>query len=152
MTARVTAETSWAALTACALVAAWAPTSPLVAQPAEMRLPFGDVAPARHGEVLSAAALGVPDERVGRFAARRASARVAGRRRALAALHAFADDALAAARATAMEAAAVHAAIDAGARVAGVRPLVDGGAVVVVEVPVSALRAACARGGLPWVG
>ncbi|MEZ4337495.1 MAG: hypothetical protein R3B82_12815 [Sandaracinaceae bacterium] len=35
--------------------------------------------------------------------------------------------------------------------VTGVRPLADGGAVAVMEIGVEALRAACAREGLPWV-
>lgn len=118
--------------------------------PADMEVPWTDVAPARHGDVLSAAAVGTPDERVGRYDARRASARTRGRQRAITAIHRWVDDALARVLAPPLEAAAVHAAIDRGARVARVRPLVDASAVVVVEVPVAALRGACAREGLPW--
>ncbi|MBX3275915.1 MAG: hypothetical protein KF729_37005 [Sandaracinaceae bacterium] len=122
------------------------------AQPPEMQVPWADVAPARAGDVIQTAALGVPDERIGSFVARRAAARDAARRRAMEALHAYADAALAAVRAHPREASAVHEAIGRAARVAGVRPLSDGGAVVVVEVPVGALRTACGRAGLPWVG
>ena len=122
------------------------------AQPAPMRVPWTDVAPARDGEVVRAAAVGIPDARIGRFAARRDSARTAARRRAIEAVHAWADDALAQVRAHPRQAAAVHQAIDRDARVSGARPLVDGGAVVVVEISVAALRGACGTGGLPWVG
>lgn len=121
------------------------------AQPAAMQVPWTDVAASRAGDVVRAAAIGVPDARIGRFAARRDSARTAAQRRAVDAIHAWADDALARVRAHPREAAAVHEAIDRDARVGGVRPLVDGGAVVVVEVPVATFRDACASGGLPWV-
>lgn len=119
--------------------------------PPEMELPWTDVAPSRVGAVVRAAALGAADERIGSFTARRAAAREVARRRALAALHAWVDDALAAVRAPPMEASAVHAAVDRDAHVTGVRPLADGGAVAVMEIGVEALRAACAREGLPWV-
>ncbi len=126
--------------------------APALAQelPRELDLPWSDVAPAVRDGALRAAAVGAPDERIGRFDPRRASARRAGRARALAAIHAFADDALAARRADPRCAQAAHAAIDASARVAAVRPLVDGAAVVVVEVPLESLRAACAPRGAPW--
>jgi len=118
--------------------------------PRELDLPWTDVAPAVHGDVVRAAAVGAPDERIGRFDPRRASARRAGRARAVAAIHAWADDALAARRADPRCAEAAHRAIDARAREAGVRPLVDAGAVVVVEVPLAALREACPLEGAPW--
>jgi hypothetical protein len=120
--------------------------------PAAFELPWTDVAPAVADGHARAAAVGVPDPRIGRFDAARASARTDGRARAVAALHAFADDALARVRATPQEATRVHGAIDREAAVSGVRPLVDAGAVVVVRVPVAVLRAACAREGLPWSG
>jgi len=113
-------------------------------------LPWADVAPRVDGAHLEAAAIAGPDERIGRFSARRASARRRARAIALRRLHAFADDALARVRATPREAAAVHAALDGAAEVSGTRPLVDAGAVVVVRVPRAALREACGREGLPW--
>lgn len=126
-----------------------------LAQPATPRafeLPWTDVAPRVEGTHVRAAAVASPDPRIGRFAPRRASARSAGRARALAALHAWADAALAPVRADAREAQAIHDAIDREARVEGVRPLADGGAVVVVAVPLEALREASAVRGTPWSG
>ncbi len=126
--------------------------APALAQelPRELELPWTDAAPAVRGSSVRAAAVGAPDERIGRFDPRRASARRAGRARAVAAIHAWADDALAARRADPRLAQAAHAAIDESARVAGTRPLVDGGAVVLVEVPLAALREACPVEGTPW--
>ncbi len=112
--------------------------------------PFSDAAPTIEREVAWAAALGAPDERVGRFEARRASARRLARARALRLLHAWADDALAGVHASPRRARAVHAAIDEAARVRAVRPLVDASAVVAIEVPLAALREACGDEGLPW--
>jgi hypothetical protein len=118
--------------------------------PAPFDLPWTDTPPVLRDGAVRVAAVGQPDERIGRFAARRASARTDGRRRALRALHGWADDALARVRATPREAQRVHAALEAAARVDGVRPLVDAGAVVVLAVDPAALRAACDREGLPW--
>lgn len=126
-----------------------APTSAL-AQPRAFELPWADVAPHIEGEVVKAAAVAGPDERIGRFAPRRASARSAGRARALAMLHRWVDRSLAPLRADPREAQAAHDAIEASARVEGVRALTDGGAVVVVAVPLEALRDACAVEGAPW--
>lgn len=126
--------------------------APSAAQPPpSMELPWTDVAPERVGDVVRTAAIGAADTRIGRFGVRRAAAREAARRRAQAALHVWVDDALAQVRAHPRDATAVHEAVDREIRTRGVRPLVDGGAVVVVEVPVSALRSACSRSGLPWV-
>lgn len=118
--------------------------------PRQLDLPWTDVAPAVREDAVRAAAVGAPDERIGRFDPRRASARRAGRARAVAAIHAWADDVLAARRADPRRAEAAHAAIDAHARVSAVRPLVDGAAVVIVEVPLAALRDACPIEGAPW--
>jgi len=118
--------------------------------PRAFELPWDDVAPRVEGELVRTAAVAAPDERIGRFAPRRASARSAGRARALAALHAWADGALAPLHADPRAAQAVHDAIDRGARVEGVRPLADGGAVVVVVVPLDALRDASPVEGAPW--
>ncbi|HJL16157.1 MAG TPA: hypothetical protein RMH99_10895 [Sandaracinaceae bacterium LLY-WYZ-13_1] len=122
----------------------------VVEVPEAFALPWTDRPPRVDDGTVRAAAVGMPDERIGRFAARRASARTDGRERAMAALHAWADDALARVRATPREAQRVHAALERAAAVEAVRPLVDAGAVVVVRVPTSALRAACDREGLPW--
>lgn len=118
--------------------------------PAAFTVPWADAAPRLHARELRAAAVGLPDERVGRFDARRASARTRGRERALRMLHEYVDDALAAVNAPPREARAVHDAVSREARVVGARPLVDAGAVVVVAVPRAALSAACARGDVPW--
>jgi len=116
-----------------------------------MRVPWADVAPARAGGVVRAASVGAADARIGRFSARRASARGEARERARRAVHGWVDDALAHVHADPRQATAAHEAVDANLRVVGVRPLVDGGAVVMVEVDIARLRAACAEEGLPWV-
>jgi hypothetical protein len=132
----------------CASAAAQGP--PL---PRAFETPWTDTPPAidPEGEPrVVAAALGASDERFGRLAARRAAARSAAEERARRAIHAWADDALAAIAASPAVAAAVHRAIETYARVARVRPLADGGAVVEIEVPLDRLRAVVDREGLPW--
>jgi hypothetical protein len=134
-----------------ALVVALA--SPAAAQlPPAFELPWNDRAPEVDAEarVVRTAAVGAPDERVGRFEPRRASARRAGRARAIAALHGWLDEALSAARVGPREAVAAHAAVDRHARVEAVRPRVDGAAVVVVTLPLSVLREACPSASAPW--
>lgn len=121
-----------------------------LAQPRPFELPWSDEAPRVVGEVVKAAAVAGPDERIGRFAPRRASARSAARARALAMLHAWVDEALAPLRADPRRAQAAHDAVEESARVEGVRALSDGGAVVVVAVPLEALRDACPVEGAPW--
>ncbi|MGE0789301.1 MAG: hypothetical protein AB7S26_26745 [Sandaracinaceae bacterium] len=120
--------------------------------PRELTAPWSDAAPRIEAAVVWSAAVGAPDERIGRFEARRASARRAARARAMGFLHAWADDALAEVHASAAEATAVHAAIDRAARERAVRPLADAGAVIAMEVPLDDLRAACRRTGVPWAG
>ena len=117
-------------------------------------VPHADRSPEVDGDraVVTAAALGAPDERLGRLSAVRLAARHEARARALRALHAWADEAMAAVRACPREAVRVHEAIDRAASVAGVRAVVDGGAVVLVEVPLGALREAAALTGVPWSG
>lgn len=114
-------------------------------------LPWSDEPPRIEGELVRVAAVAGPDERIGRFAPRRASARRTANARALAMLHDWANAALAPLRVDPRVAQAVHDAIDANALVEGVRPLSDGGAVVVVVVPLEVLRRACAVEGVPWV-
>jgi hypothetical protein len=119
--------------------------------PHELDAPWADVAPHADRDRVLAAALGLPDERLGRLSARRASARRSAEDRARRAIHAWADAALAAVRASPSTATAVHRAIDERARVARVRALSDGGAVVEIEVGWDALRAAApGAAGLPW--
>ncbi len=115
-------------------------------------LPWADVAPAvvTAQGVLRAAAVGMPDERLDRMGAVRSSARQRARARALGMLHRFVDDALARVHAEPAVATAVHGAVDRAAHVTAVRPLADGSAVAVVDVPLGALRAAASLGGLPW--
>jgi hypothetical protein len=140
--------------TATALAGSAVPGGRASAQPdvpAALDAPWTDVAPRVDGERVLSAAVGLPDERLGRLAARRAAARSAGEERARRAIHAWADDALARVAASPAIAAAVHRAIDAHVEVARVRPLSDGSAVVEVAIAVSELRRACGdRGGLPW--
>lgn len=137
-----------------ALALASLPPAPALAQavPVVFEAPWTDRAPEidAAGDRVVAAGLGLPDERLGRLAARRAAARRAGEDRARALIHAWADDALARVAASASVAAAVHRAIDEHATVGRVRALSDGGAVVEVTVPLDALRAAAPMGGLPW--
>jgi hypothetical protein len=98
--------------------------------------------------VLRAAAVGRPDGRVDRWSAMKASARRNGEARAKEALHRCVDEALAAVFSPAWVAAAAHRHIERHARKTGVRPLVDGAAVVVVEISVRPLPEVA---GAPWV-
>ncbi|UJR87063.1 hypothetical protein [Sandaracinus amylolyticus] len=118
--------------------------------PAAFEAPWSDVAPAIADDRVVAAGLGLPDERLGRLSARRAAARSRGEERAKAAIHAWADDALARVSAAPTVAAEVHRVIDARAEVTRVRALADGGAVVEVAVPLAALREVSSERGLPW--
>jgi hypothetical protein len=113
-------------------------------------VPFSERAPAVQGDVLTTAALGLADDRFRLMSARRDGARDAARVRGIAALHRFADDALARARVAPACAARAHGAIDAYVHVDGTRSLVDGSAIVVVSVGVDRLSTACAAEGLPW--
>jgi hypothetical protein len=122
-----------------------------IAHAQSSELPWAAFAPRLEGAHVRAAALAMPDARIGRFEPRRASARTSARERAISEIHAWADDALARVRADPRQASATHAVIDRNAEVAAVRPLIDGGAVVVVAVPAADLRRACGIRGLPWV-
>lgn len=124
--------------------------APAHAQPEALELPWSAHAPRIEGDVVRVAAVASADARIGRFAPRRAAARSAARARALSALHLWIDEGLAPLRADPRVAQAAHDAIEAHASVEGVRPLVDGGAVVVVTVPLSVLREACPLEGAPW--
>lgn len=102
-------------------------------------------------DAIVAAAGAPPERRTGRIDARRLFAERRARDAALAALHRFADDAMAAARVLPAVANAVHRAIDRRANVRTIRRLSDGGAVVELEVSGRALRRASGeRGSLPW--
>lgn len=115
-------------------------------------MPWSEAPPEVRGEEIVAVAIGEADARFGRLSARRAASRRAAEARARAAIHRWADDALAAIAASPRTAARVHRAIDAGARARGIRPLADGSAVVEVVLPVAALREVAAARGLPWAG
>lgn len=139
-------------LTVASLVGAQPPQG---AQPSDtavaaFALPWGDRPPVVDGSSVRAAAIGIVDSRIGRFSARRAFAHTRGEQRARSALHRWADEHLRRRRVSPLEARAVHAAIESEGNVIGVRPLADGGAVVVIELPLSILRRACDREGLPW--
>jgi hypothetical protein len=99
---------------------------------------------------VTVAVVGQPDPRAQRLAVKRSTARDRGERRARHILHGWVDDALAQILATPHEATAAHAVIRGHVRVLGVRPLVDGSAVVVSGVPTAVLRAAVAVEGVPW--
>lgn len=118
--------------------------------PPAFEMPWQDVAPAVHGDRIVAAAVGEGDPRLGHLSARRAASRRAGEAAARAALHRWADDALAAIHAAPRVATRTHRAIDEHARVDRIRPLSDGSAVVQVTLEVSALRDAAPMPRLPW--
>ena len=120
--------------------------------PAELDAPWSDVAPRvdAAGARVVCAAVGAADPRYGSLDARRLAARHAGRERALRAVHAWADEALATVRADPRVASAVHGAIDARAEITRVRPRADASVVVEIAVPLAPLRAAAAMPGLPW--
>lgn len=113
------------------------------------QVPWGDFAPTIVGEEVQVAALGQPDHRIHAWNARRRSARVRAEDRARAALHRWADDALARAGASPLVAQAVHSILD-EASVRAVRPLADGSAVVVLSVSRARLRLVASLEGLPW--
>ena len=141
----------WRGWALCVVVLACAQSAGAVPP---FEVPHVDRAPAVDAErgVVWAAALAAPDERLGRLSAMRTEARHSARARAVAHLHRWADDALAEALACPWDADAIHRAIDAQARVEGTRALPDGGAVVLVAVPVAALRDAAPLEGAPWSG
>lgn len=105
----------------------------------------------RPGEArIVAAHRAAPDAADGSFGARRRTARDRARERACAAIHGLVDELLARASVTPPEVEALHDAVDAHCEVIGVRPTVDGGAVVQVAVTFAALRAAADPEGAPW--
>ena len=144
----VTAGRLGAALAVAGVVAVALPTRAV--PPSEM--PWADTGPRYLAEqdVVRSAAVGAPDPRLGRLSAVELRARYEGERRARAAIHRWVDDAMAEARVMPWSASGVHRAIEGEASVAGIRPMVDGGAVVLVEVPAEALRAAADVEGAPW--
>lgn len=107
-------------------------------------LPWGDVAPRVVGDAIEVAALGMPDERIGSWPARRQSARRRGLERARAHLVAWLDEQLA--PASPRVAADVHAALRDAVQAHAVRALADGAAVVVARVELARLRAAWGEG------
>lgn len=116
-------------------------------------LPWTDRTPrfSREADAVRCAAVGAPDARLGRLSAVELRARYEGERRARAAIHRWADDAMADAKVMPWTAADVHRVVDEGTRVVGVRPMVDGGAVVMVEVAGEGLRGAASFEGAPWL-
>lgn len=129
------------------------------AQPdAEVELPFAmpwsDRPPRleQRGERtwLTTAALGRPEGKARRLSVMRETARESGEQRARDALHRWVDDALARVWARPPIATAVHRVLREEARVLGVRPLVEGAAVVLMGVPVSHLREAAPVEDVPW--
>lgn len=144
-------------LRALAIAACLAGANPASAQdagvPEAMRIAWDDTPP--HVDAGRAAvvtvALGVADERRGPLAAQRLWARRDAEARARAALHAWADAAIAQASLDASTVAALHRAIDEHAEVTATRARVDGSACVEVVVPLRRLAASTpAVRGLPW--
>ena len=116
-------------------------------------LPSRDAAPQVRGEHLETVALGFPDDRFRRLAARRESARAQGKARGVLALHRFVDDILATVQVHPRTASRIHAAIDQEAVEHAMRPLVDGSAAVQVRVALSVLRDAApsvSTAEVPW--
>ena len=142
-----------AGLTAAIGALAWAaPAAAQAPSTAWLSAPWADAEAAvdTDRDVVRAAAVGLPDERMSRLGARRAAARRAADARARQRLHAWADRALARITASASTASAVHAAIDARATILNLRPRADGGVVIELSVPLDVLRASAPQGGLPW--
>ena len=134
---------------AIGLLVALVLTFPVVGTAAEAPpLGFADRAPSVDAErgTLFSDAVGWADGRIGRWEARRADARMRAEARAREALHAYVDARLARSLASPRAAAAVHEVIEMAAMEVARRPLVDGGSVVRLEVPLARLRVA-AR---PW--
>ncbi|MCB9612290.1 MAG: hypothetical protein H6722_07540 [Sandaracinus sp.] len=115
---------------------------------ARSALPWGDVAPRIEGDRVRVAALGLVDERIGSWPARRASARRRGEERARALLATWLDGHLRG-ESPSVAARAQAAARDAG-EVVAVRALADGSAVVVMKVELSQLRAPFDEGRAPF--
>ncbi len=84
------------------------------------------------------------------YGTRRREARERARVLACASIHELVDTLLARVPVSPPEVAALHRAIDASCEVVGVRPTIDGGAVVQVAVDFAALRAAADPEGAPW--
>jgi hypothetical protein len=127
-------------LSATLLAASASAQAPL---PRLFTLPWQDVAPhVEDGDRLVVAAVGVPDPRIARFTARRDGARVHGRERALAMLRGHLERVLEAQGAPEATRARLPRALRRLSRIRGVRALVDGGAVVVLEVSLTRVRAA----------
>ena len=127
------------------LVAGIAYADPPLSIPRAERAPRYDAERDR----VTAAAVGAPGA-AGRMSAARMEARRTAVEHAAAAVHRWADDAMARVRLRPRHAARVHASIDDAAEVLGYRPLVDGGAVALLQVPGAALRGAHQGRGLPW--
>ncbi|MFN7701505.1 MAG: hypothetical protein ACK6CU_29630 [Deltaproteobacteria bacterium] len=101
-------------------------------------------------EHVRAVAIGAAHRDDGPLAAARLAARRRGHARGLALLSRWTDDALARAGVAPREAQAVHDALNAAAETARVRARADGSAIVEVQCPLSALRAAFDHRALPW--
>ncbi len=119
------------------------------AQPSSLAssIPWGDVGPQVVGEHVEVAALGLVDPRIGSWPAQRASARRRAEERARKVLADWLDARL---RGTSPSVATrAHAAARQALVVVAVRPLADGGAVVVMRAALSALRAPFDEGRAP---
>ncbi len=124
----------------------------LFAPSARADVPFAStpaVVSADEGRIV-AAHRAAPDPADGSWGMRRREARERARRRACASLHAALDDILARTAASPAEVQALHRVVEARCETIGVRPTIDGGAVVQVAVTFDALRAAADPEGAPW--
>ena len=99
---------------------------------------------------LRVARVGLVHASDARLSVAKREARKRGRARAWGALHAYLDGVLAGCGASPRAAALAHQALQQAGHRVQVRPLVDGSAVVVVEVELEPLRSAVRCEGSPW--
>ena len=146
----------------CAVALVWLASSVAHAQgvpaassaiPTGMDVAFVDTLPRVDAarDELVVVALGAADERWGPLAASRLTARRIGEQRGRDSLHVFVDASAAQIHLAPSVLSALHGAIDREARVAAIRPRVDGSANVRVVIALARLRAITGDvRGLPW--
>lgn len=131
--------------------AAFALASALVSTLASAQaLPMGDAPVRIEGGAVIATALGLAPDGGGSLAARRLSARSAGRERATAMLHHYLDEVLGRAAISPRLVRDLHDAIDANAALRRIRSRADGSAVIELAVPTASLAAITCGDALPW--
>lgn len=121
-------------------------------EPGPFRVPWTDTAPELDSaaQVVRLAAVGRPDLRSASFAARRYRGREEAGARAKEALHRYVDTVLTLLRAGPRETVLAHEVVERHARIVALRPLVDGDAVVLMELPTGPLAEAVPSPRAPW--